>query len=177
MPMTSRINVRMHTLTHAEYMGNAENAHRNLRDGERRCGREMTTRVARERARPSREKRIETLGFSLETDDACGSLRVRDYERQLEIRSKQMDCENTSLLSLSPFLFLSLPRSLPPSLLPLLSLPPLSLSFFAYTLPSFHFSHLHSRPTPNIRPEGVTSDLDRRYADFPVSISNTRHPS
>lgn len=162
MPMTSRINVRMHTLTHAEYTGNAENAHRNPRDGERRCGREMTTRVARERARPSREKRIETLGFSLETDDACGSLRVRDYERQLEIRSKQMDCENTSLLSLPPFLFLSF--SSPPSL---------SLSFFAYTLLSFHFSHLHSRPTPNICPEGVTS----RYADFPVSISNTRHPS
>lgn len=43
-------------------------------------------------------KRMETLGFSLETDDACGSLRVRDYERQLEIRSKQMDCENTSFL-------------------------------------------------------------------------------
>jgi len=32
-----------------------------------------------------RKKRMETLGFSLETDDACGSLRVRDYERQLEI--------------------------------------------------------------------------------------------
>lgn len=82
-----------------------------------------------ERAGPSREKRIETLGFSLETDDACGSLRVRDYERQLEIRSKQMDCENTSSLSplsplsvpppLSPYLFLSLRTafSLPISLI------------------------------------------------------------
>lgn len=37
----------------------------------------------------------ETLGFSLESDDACGSLLPRDYQRQLEIRSKQMDCENT----------------------------------------------------------------------------------
>jgi len=46
------------------------------------------------------KKRIETLGFSLETDDACGSLRMRDYGRQLEIRSKQMDCENTLSLSL-----------------------------------------------------------------------------
>lgn len=138
MPMTSRINVRMHTLTHAEYTGNAENAHRNPRDGERRCGREMTTRVARERARPSREKRIETLGFSLETDDACGSLRVRDYERQLEIRSKQMDCENTSLLSLPPFLFLSF--SSPPLTLSLSSRIPFSLSI------SLIFTHA-LRPT------------------------------
>lgn len=109
--------------------------HRNPRDGERRCGREMTTRVARERARPSREKRIETLGFSLETDDACGSLRVRDYERQLEIRSKQMDCENTSLLSLPPFLFLSF------------SSPPLTLSLFLRVYPSL-FPFLSSSLTP-----------------------------
>lgn len=111
----------------------------------RRCGRETTTRVATERARPSREKRIETLGFSLETDDACGSLRERDYERQLEIRSKQMDCENTSSLSLSLFLCVR-------------------------ALLSSHFSHLHPRSMPNIRPEGVTSELDRRCADFSVSI-------
>lgn len=104
----------------------------------------------------SREKRIETLGFSLETDDACGSLRVRDYERQLEIRSKQMDCENTSFLSLSP--------------------PSLSLSLFSTYIPlSSHFSHL--RPCSNIRPEGVISDLDCRFANFPVSMPNTRHPS
>lgn len=68
-------------------------------------------RVTTEQTRPGRKQRIETLGFSLETDDACGSLRVRDYERQLEIRSKQMDCENTFSLSLP-------------------SLPPLSLSLF-----------------------------------------------
>lgn len=92
----------------------------------------MTMRVAMERAGPSREKRIETLGFSLETDDACGSLRVRDYERQLEIRSKQMDCENTS--SLSP------PLSLPPSL----SLY-LSISFSLCVRPSL-FPFLSSSP-------------------------------
>lgn len=39
--------------------------------------------------------RTETLGFSLKRGDACGSLLPRDYQRQLEIRSKQMDCENT----------------------------------------------------------------------------------
>lgn len=44
----------------------------------------------------------ETLGFSLESDDACGSLLPRDYQRQLEIRSKQMDCENTLSLPPSP---------------------------------------------------------------------------
>lgn len=38
---------------------------------------------------------METLGFSLEPDEACGSLLPWDYQRQLEIRSKQMDCENT----------------------------------------------------------------------------------
>lgn len=75
-------------------------------------------RVTIEWARASRGKRIETLGFSLETDDACGSLRVRDYERQLEIRSKQMDCENTSSLSLSLF-------SRHPSLFPFLSSSPM----------------------------------------------------
>lgn len=47
--------------------------------------------------------RIETLGLPLEADDACGSLRERDYERQLEIRSKQMDCENTLYLRFSSF--------------------------------------------------------------------------
>lgn len=54
---------------------------------------------------PRRDR--ETLGFSLESDDACGSLLPRDYQRQLEIRSKQMDCENNSL---PPSLFLSLSR-------------------------------------------------------------------
>lgn len=53
---------------------------------------------------PRRDR--ETLGFSLESDDACGSLLPRDYQRQLEIRSKQMDCENTPSLPLSSFLSL-----------------------------------------------------------------------
>lgn len=42
--------------------------------------------------------KTETLGFSLESDDACGSLLPPDYQRQLEIRSKQMDCEDSPTL-------------------------------------------------------------------------------
>lgn len=90
--------VRVHVLVCREYTENAGYARRNPR------GKRLKVWSGDDEGRyggAGREKRIETLGFSLETDDACGSLRVRDYERQLEIRSKQMDCENTSSLSLS----------------------------------------------------------------------------
>ena len=106
----SYINVRMHTFPYVEYLQNTENAHKNSRD------REGVVEKRRQEGwyragKAHRKQRIEMLGFSLETDDACGSLRVRDYERQLEIRSKQMDCENTLSLSLS--LSLSLPPLIP----------------------------------------------------------------
>lgn len=118
--------IRVHTLTYVgtQIHGERGECSQESKRRGRRCTRETSTRVAWP---DEGEKRIETLGFSLETDDACGSLRVRDYERQLEIRSKQMDCENTSSLSLS------------------ISTPPLS---------TFLSTFLSSLPTLAISPEG-----------------------
>lgn len=113
--------------------------------------------------RPNGEKRIETLGFSLETDDACGSLRVRDYERQLEIRSKQMDCENTSPSPHPPHLSLSFSLSLSSFL---------ALSLFTLSLLSFLVCLIFIRAR-----RGLQATWLRRCADFPVSIPNAKRVS
>jgi len=169
------VSIRVHIRTHAcEEYTNVEDTCWNPRDrDEGVVGKRLRGLLEPEWAG---KKRIETLGFSLETDDACGSLRMRDYGRQLEIRSKQMDCENTLSLSLplSP-LTRARVRARVRALI-YIGAALVCMRFLAFVLPSFSLSlslflsHLYSHPMLVIRPQGVTSDLDRWCADFPVSI-------
>lgn len=107
------------------------------------------------------EKRLADFDIDIWVpDNACEGLQTRDYRRQFEIRSKQMDCENISSESPPPLSWFRIPLTALPSLwmfLPFYLLPSLRPSislYFPHSLPTpapqFGFDHF---PTPFIPQE------------------------